>query len=764
MSHNHHDNLPNESLQNLLSLDDELYDPFFQGELRYPGAHDGSCSGSYELSEQPYLVSATPSVADGPPSLDYTVSAPPSFLEESSSFGQACETSLSFDTIATSPLAGQDEGQYVGSLGACDSALLSPLGQINESPILDTRYERIPNTFASSTGSFESTTETIFNPHITGSSHHFSGLDVRASQAFSNVGTWADQPRVVENDGSRAEVAPIDIPQSLPPSYNSVPSNYRQFYGSHEQHTRAITITEGARTHGPRSYNSRLASSPSTQRVPLMLSISPITSRHPRSAALSRSTSRSQRKVVTPSPTSESYGWVSYQPNPATNKLAPTSTEGLPGRAPRGRKRGLTAEQRSHAALMRIVGACSNCQRRKEKCDPGTPCRACLEYYKGELVNHPCRDHVLSDLSAVFLSDHLGWHPTARSLESFVDPSKFSVSTGITYTVPLCFGFGPKFPVSVHALQLIDHEPLVHEHIIYSWPPEPVSGPPHKDAVLPAVLTDDAKSKLVQTLDSHLSQLVTHHFRSFPLYCSPLRILREVYIFSRSVPTSSPHCRTLHQALKLLVLVHIGGDITLPSRSESLILDQLVRNTMDLPDGLDPKPCFIRSQFGAIMPGLALMLMKEVLSSLEQLLLNKDCDEWPIALAVLITILMTVESIHYHATKLPYHNQYDTARSANTEKDFSVDDQGVRELLVFYSACFSGCHARLRPDWEGESTRSCAHNDVRPEDIFIESLREAIRKASGAGYLAKKASEKRGHGDMGYFFDRLVARLVLLRP
>jgi hypothetical protein len=764
MSHPRNSASPHEGWLDLVAWDEELFDPIFQGETSFAGAQNGGyAAANYYMSEsytseQPYLVSAPPSIAGGPPSLKYNVSAPPSILGGQSSFEQAYGTSRSFDSTTTSPLVGHQDDQYFGSFGAGDDALLSQLGHITDSPVLDTRFERIPNTFGPSANSFGDTGETVFNPYVAGSSHSFSGLDVKASQVL-NVGTWADQPQIVEpiaeNDESKAEVAPIPIPQSPSQSYNSALPSYRRTNGVYNHsHSRGITVP-GA-TRGPPSYNSRAVSSPATHIAPPVLS--PGATRHPRSVTLSRSTSNSRRKLATPSPTSESYGWVLYHPNPLTNKLAPTSTEGLPGRASRGRKKGLTAEQRSHAALMRIVGACSNCKQRKEKCDPGTPCRACLEHYKGDLVNHPCRDHVLSNLSKAFLSSH--WHPTARSLESFVAPEDFNVSTGITYTVPLHFGFGPAFPVSVHALQLKSNEPLVHEHIIYTWPPEPFFRPQHKHAVLPAVLTNDSKTNLKQTLDSHLSLLVAHHFRSFPLYCSPLRILREIYVFSRSLPTISPHYHILNQALKLLVLVHVGGDISLSSRSDSPVLEQLIRSTMEIREDIQPTPCFIRSQFGAVMPDLALGLMKEVLTSLEQLLLNRDSDEWPIAFAVLITILMTVESIQYHAAKLPYHDRYDTM---SNEKNSTCNDQGVTELLSFYSACFSGCHARLRPEWEGESTQSRTRDAAIPEDIFVEGLRGAISQANDAGYLAKKANEKRQDEDMGYFFDRLVARFLLMR-
>ncbi|EMD62062.1 hypothetical protein GGP41_002459 [Bipolaris sorokiniana] len=771
MSHaQQYDNSSNEGWQDLISWNGELYDPFFQGETNYTQAQGGSFSADSQLSgsytsEPPYLVSKAPSVTDLPPSLDYTpVSASPSVLDEQSSLNYAYIASPSLDKATTSPLAVPRETQFYGSFGASDNALLSPLADIAESIILDTRYDRIPETFSLSTGSQESTAETVFNPHVTGSSHSFSGLDMRASRAFSTWHAWSDQPRIIEpipeDDGGRTEAMPIPIPQSLSQSYNITSPSYPSYSpyprsdGGFElhSHSRAIAIPDAARR--PASYNSRTNNSGSVRRVATTPSLSPAASRHPRAIALSRSASLSRRKSSTPSPTSDSYGWVSYQPNPLTNKLSPITTDGLSGRAQKGRKKALTPEQRRDAALMRIVRACSNCQKRKEKCDPGMPCKACLEHYKGDLVNHPCRGHTLSDLSGAFLSDRLGWHPTARNLESFIPTRHFKILTDTSYTVPINFGFGPAFPVSVNAIELDDH-PLVHDHIVYSWPPEPFSGPPHRHAVLPAVLCADAQANLLQTLDSHLSLLVTQHFHNFPLYCSPLRILREVCMFSCSLPKNTLHYRVLHDALKLLVLVHVGGDITLPSLSESWVLAQLISSTMTIAEDLTPTPCFIRSQFGAAMPNLAHDLMKRVLSSLEQFLLNKDCDEWPIAVAVLITVLMTIESVHYHAAKLPYHNFYDETNAAIAEEDLTVNEQGVSELLDFYKACFSGCHARLRLDWEGESSQP--HT---PADKFIAGLQAAIRQANDEGYLTQKSKATRGDDDMGYFFDRLVVRLL----
>jgi len=161
------------------------------------------------------------------------------------------------------------------------------------------------------------------------------------------------------------------------------------------------------------------------------------------------------------SPTSE-------QQHASAPSLSSSSGDGMQGRPPRGRKKGLTAEGRRHAALMRIVGACTNCQRGKRKCNSGTPCKPCLEHYKGDLIKHPCRNLLLTKLSDTFLSDRLGWHPTARSPESIAAPNRFDIATDMEYTIPVILGFGPPLTVPVYAVQLEDKRPLVHMHAIHS--------------------------------------------------------------------------------------------------------------------------------------------------------------------------------------------------------------------------------------------------------------------------------------------------------
>jgi hypothetical protein len=782
-----------EDWQDLVQWDEELYDPLFgQGDIP---DYNQSFTSDYHVpesvvSDQPDASSGPTSIVDGP---TYCVSGPPSIADGPSSLGQTfswLSTSPSFSTTATSPQVGRSQECNPEPF---DGRGAYPIDIDTESP-LPGRGEAVFATSFDSAGSFHTASPYIFNPHIGGSPHSFSSLDVNASQtieAISNVGGWMEQPQIIEPIPELDHVGAIPIPQPHGLGYNAeLPELYAYSRSEEIRHegnrARAITIPQPNQR--PASYNPNRAPSRWAHQVPPVLSVSPDSRRRPRSTTLSRSISRTdprrtRNSLTTPSPTSNTFGWVSYQPNHQTNKLVPLGADGTKGRRQRGRTKALTLEQRRNAALMRVVGACSNCKRRKEKCDPGIPCKSCLDHFKGDLIHFPCRDRLLSDLTKSFLSERLGWHPTGRALEAFVNPNDFNVLKGITYSIPLNLGFGTPLHVSAHAVQISDKDVLYHNHVIYSWPP--AIKDVHTHAILPAVLAAEEVSRLHETLDTHLSLLVTQHFRSFPLFCSPLRILREVYVFYRALPTTNPHSRILLQALKLLVLVHIGGDLTLPEPSTDSVLQQLIRTSTDIPPDTTPTPCFIRSQFGAIMPGLAQSLMKDVLSALEQLMLNRDCNEWPIALAVLIVVLMTIESIHYHAAKLPYHHSFDVTNS-NTQderniaavEDRKVDEQGIKTLFAFYSACFAGCHVRLSPEWQGEpsSLSPVSPSSLSPtaaylppaglgkaEEHFIESIREAIKKANHGAYLNRKATADREGEDMDFFFDRHVAKLLILK-
>ncbi|KAF2200757.1 hypothetical protein GQ43DRAFT_373095 [Delitschia confertaspora ATCC 74209] len=575
-------------------------------------------------------------------------------------------------------------------------------------------------------------------------------------QACDNISGWSDQPITSEPVPSDTHTRAINIPQ---PSYES----YRY----------------------PQTSSSWLA-------IPPLLSASPNSTssfsglKGPRNRSKSDPRTASSPLPSSLSPRSNSFGWVQYQLNQTTSKLVPSGTTGGSKR-PRGRKTGLSPEQRRNAALMRVIKACSNCRKRKEKCDPGIPCKACLDHYKGDLVHSPCRDRLMADLSKIFLSERLGWHPTSRSLSLFLGDNNYMILENTTHTIPLSFGFGPCLYLPVHPLQIHhDRSGLIHQHVIYPWPPSASpTGKGQYHAVLPAVLTADAVNSLQSTLDSHLSLLVREHFRAFPLYNSQLSLLKAIYILYRFQPSTTPSARLLLQSLKLLALVHIGGDLTLPAPSSGPMLMRLVRTSMLNSPVFDcettiPTPCFIRAQFGAVMPRLAIELMQDTLSGLERLCLERKCDDWSVGLATLVAVLMAVESVQYHAAKVPYHAAYSQETERETAGARMLDEQGVDALVSFYRACFGGCHSRLRDGLPSSSSCSCSSSSfctstsssfsssspiVSPEDKFIDSVRETMGKARRSGYLGEKSRiEVQGDGkerDMGWFFDRLVARLLV---
>lgn len=476
-------------------------------------------------------------------------------------------------------------------------------------------------------------------------------------------------------------------------------------------------------------------------------------------ANLSGSRTRRRRMQPTHSPASD-FGWVSYQMDTNTNRLVPKAPEGMQGRSPRGRKKGLTAAQRTHAALMRMVGACSNCMKRKEKCDPGVPCKACLEHYKADLVHHPCRDRRLSDSFDVSLAKIIGWHPRPASSIGLDEVVHMKHETPVYY-IPVYIGFGSSIRLAVHGLGHGESN-ITHTHGFYGWPPAASDYKQVTQLVLPAMLTPDTAKTLQNLLDEHLTSLVLKEFRQFPLYVSPLRVLREVYVFFRSLTHGSDTFELILKALKLLVLVHISGDITVPESTTDAGLELLVRTTMDTHESAQLLvPCFIRAQVGSTLGSMGAQLMKEVLSSLEILLVARDCDDWPAILATLLVVLMAVESIQYHSAKKPYHDS-NAPPEAEAQDSKDLFEASAKTLLAFYMACFGGCHVRLKPDWEGEQEPGHGGLAASAEEIFISCIRKAMRLAAGGGYLSNKVNDRKWDGqDMNFFFDRLIAHLLI---
>jgi hypothetical protein len=367
---------PLEEWQDFVLWDEDSYN---NPSTNRGNTHSGFLGTGVSGIESPYIISAPPSNYDGPSSYDYKASAPPSTVGESASYGQFYGVSPTVSSTATSPLVGRDDGRYFGSFGAYDS-FLSPLREASESPLIDTTRERIID----STSSLATTAGQVFNPHLASSYQAFSGRDMVASQILtSNTGTWAEPSFVGESIAESDEnsfstsTAPIPIIRAQTQSTNGSFDSYDPLRYSLDYRTRAITI--------PQPSGSRSAGAMRSRFAPPMLSTSPI-QRRPRSSTLSRSSSRTEhRKIRTsPSPTStQSFGFVTMQMDSQSGRMAASTTpDGPQTRLAKGRKKALDPMQRKEAALMRIIGSCSNCRKRKEKCDSGTPCKSCLKHYK----------------------------------------------------------------------------------------------------------------------------------------------------------------------------------------------------------------------------------------------------------------------------------------------------------------------------------------------------------------------------------------------
>ncbi|KAF1987764.1 hypothetical protein K402DRAFT_412005 [Aulographum hederae CBS 113979] len=514
----------------------------------------------------------------------------------------------------------------------------------------------------------------------------------------------------------------------------------------------------------------------------------------------------------------------------STLSKSPTACGKRP-RVPRGRTGPLNPKARQDAAFMRRFKACDSCRKRKAKCDAGIPCKSCVLSFGANLLLQPCRGKVLASLAIVLLSAAKIF-PAHRPISSFLGLTPYTLQPS-THTIQLNFGFGPSIPRRITLIAPADSKKLIHDHTIYTWPPPPHRTTPHTRAahyVFPAILSETAD--LPQVLSNHLSVLVDAHFRHFPLFSSRLHILRDIYIFYRRLPPATPMRELLHKSLKLLVLVHVGGDVTLvPSDPVAMGLAKkffpLLEGVLESPtsdcgeDGAggggwsgaplctprEPTPCFIRGQLGAVMPGVAEGLMREVLEGVERASLGRACGGWVGVLAVFCVVLMCIETGEYHGAKRGYHETLDhrnegengngdtekgKGRQLENEQEYhgwsegekdGQRSEGVEALLGFYRTCYSGCHGQLKVEDDGVTTTTSSSslsspnsswkasggwkykNAVDPglEDAskqFLASLKTSM--ADAKGYLKERKEEAPGKGDMSGFFDRLLAKLLLL--
>ncbi|TID27410.1 c6 finger domain-containing protein [Venturia nashicola] len=460
---------------------------------------------------------------------------------------------------------------------------------------------------------------------------------------------------------------------------------------------------------------------------------------------------------------------VHHQPSRRNKRSSPGP--GVGKKSTRGRTGPLGVNNRRTTSEMRKLKACDNCRHRKTKCDTGFPCRACINYYKGDLVRHPCRgvhlDHVADKIllcGNIFPKDY-GLFGTCLH------------KVGSTITIYLEVGFGKAlaWPAELLATQHGNSYPteLRHSHVVYLLQTSTTTESNEKlervrqdHWVFPAILTDTAK--LSDALEKHIESLLDDpvSFQSFPLYKSPLQVLKAIYLYYKNSLPDPKQKQLLRQALKLLITVHICDHIKIsPSEASQIIINDFfpyVHHSRIT-------PCYIRSQLGVKFKDIASKLLKEVLTSLELHCLDKNCDHFPVVICTFAVLFMSVESIHYHAARDSYHADHSFQNIPGAIDDDPPDTQnnypstlvpatpeafekstGVYELLSFYRACFSKYHL--------ERFSASAESSSVP---VVERLREAVENAKT--YLERRGRDCiDAEGDVTFFFDRLLAKLFLL--
>ncbi|KAL9048026.1 MAG: hypothetical protein Q9162_007885 [Coniocarpon cinnabarinum] len=430
-----------------------------------------------------------------------------------------------------------------------------------------------------------------------------------------------------------------------------------------------------------------------------------------------------------------------------------------PGRA-RGSK--LPEEKRQKVAKMRKVGACKYCKDGRRGCDPGTPCKPCIQHFGSTVLEQPnhCRKDIIADLCGQILSPVCKWHPHPRALSDFFGRD-FRV-TDWCYDVPIQFGFGPCLRCPVLVVTTSQASLLRHQHVAYS---SPLSTRPEssQDFVLPVTFQDP--SRLYSMIDQHLSMLVDEHFGQFTIFDSNLHILDKILkLYHHFRHTSEEYASLVRQALKFLVLVH-NSEITIADKDVS-VTHILSSFAPGYSFGLKITPCILRAELGKAMPELAHIILEDVLRRLLKICLARS-------------IMYHSSRIGYHANaalpglgsnaptshggRVVQHNPFESiAHPVEATEAIRKLESAAWDLQTIYRNCFENCHALLLRIIEERHFMSVQKQFGDVPARFIVALNQAIREAGG--YLESQVSGKfERPNERSSPFDRLLARLFLLQ-
>jgi hypothetical protein len=348
----------------------------------------------------------------------------------------------------------------------------------------------------------------------------------------------------------------------------------------------------------------------------------------------------------------------------------------------------------------------------------------------------------------------------------FLSRTLYDVGTE-RHRINLDFGFGISLPCDVNLITLPSssafNDTFLHLHTEYAWPPaKGESGHETRyDYVFPGKLADDDEAYLIPRIDAYLNQLLedSESFRHFPAWFSELRVLRDVYWMYHSLPKDQR--KPLEQALKLLILVHVGGDVQV-RRDDNFL--RIVRHFLPGYNNYNVKACLIRAQLGPIFSGLSHKLMREILTELEILSPSKDIFKYPVIVGTFSVLLMAMESLQYHFAKIPFHASHDNpSKLQPSDKEPTIRNldefDGADVLLRFYKA--TRCHAELGTISSRSPFPTYVTNPGVDTIGFLDNLKKMTIEIRP--YLQDLAQSKTvARNDLSRFFDRLLARMYLL--
>ena len=211
----------------------------------------------------------------------------------------------------------------------------------------------------------------------------------------------------------------------------------------------------------------------------------------------------------------------------------------------------------------------------------------------------------------------------------------------------------------------------------------------------------------------------------------------------------------LERALKLMILIHVGGDLQVHGDDAAIEIMKQYGST-NWNGTQRATPCFIRAQLGPVFSQIAHEHMKQILRELEALSPSKDWRRFPLIVSTFAVLFAAMESLQYHVSKIPYHSYQDAPEG---RMDVPVADSGGSDILLrFYRS--TQCHAQLRCLAAMRMPQNLGSKREDERGIqFLRLMQGAIQSVQD--YLENREQLTLTRNDMTHFFDRLLAKMYL---